>query len=159
MADMLVNLYELDFKEKLILDSSIEIMKVLAPDRRNVIKFIRANFNENFVDEFKVSCSNNPITCFIAVKKYNIVGFICYEATAKNFVGPMGVLGTERRQGIGECLMLRCLESMKEMGYAYAILGYPSEGAIHFHERVSKAIMIPASTKGVYTRTIGKKDN
>lgn len=157
MADMLVNLYELDFRKKPNIESNIEIKRVLAPDRRKVIRFIQENFNENFVDEYKSACSNNPITCFIAVKDNNIVGFICYEATAKNFVGPMGVLSSERRQGIGEYLMLRCLESMKEMGYAYAILGYPSEEAIHFHERVANAVIIPANTKGVYTRMIGKK--
>ena len=82
---------------------------------------------KNFVDECIASLSNNPITCYIAVKDFNIVGFISYEATAKNFVGPMGIMESERNKGIGKALMLKCLLSMKEMGYAYAIIGSSSE--------------------------------
>ena len=83
MADMLINLYEVDYNQLKELDNRIKIKKVLAPDRRKVIKFVKQNFNENFVDECIASLSNNPITCYIAVKDFNIVGFISYEATAK----------------------------------------------------------------------------
>ena len=134
MADMLINLYEVDYNQLKELDNRIKIKKVLAPDRRKVIKFVKQNFNENFVDECIASLSNNPITCYIAVKDFNIVGFISYEATAKNFVGPMGIMESERNKGIGKALMLKCLLSMKEMGYAYAIIGSSSEKNIKFHQ-------------------------
>lgn len=152
MADMLVNLYEITYKMNI--KKEIRIERLIAPDRRKLISFVQENFKENFVDECKVACSNNPITCFVAIKNKKIVGFICYEATAKNFVGPMGVLKEERKQGIGEALMLTCLKSMKDMGYAYAILGAPAENAISFHEKVTNAILIPSKTMGVYTRMI-----
>lgn len=154
MADMLINLYEVDYNQLKELDNRIKIKKVLAPDRRKVIKFVKQNFNENFVDECIVSLSNNPITCYIAVKDFNIVGFISYEATAKNFVGPMGIMESERNKGIGKALMLKCLLSMKEMGYAYAIIGSSSEKNIKFHQKVSNAQVISSDTLGIYTRMV-----
>ena len=154
MADMLINLYEVDYNQLKELDNRIKIKKVLAPDRRKVIKFVKQNFNENFVDECIASLSNNPITCYIAVKDFNIVGFISYEATAKNFVGPMGIMESERKKGIGKALMLKCLLSMKEMGYAYAIIGSSSEKNIKFHQKVSNAQVISSDTLGIYTRMV-----
>ena len=38
MADMLINLYEVDYNQLKELDNRIKIKKVLAPDRRKVIK-------------------------------------------------------------------------------------------------------------------------
>ena len=154
MADMLINLYEVDYNQLKELDNRIKIKKVLAPDRRKVIKLVKQNFNENFVDECIASLSNNPITCYIAVKDFNIVGFISYEATAKNFVGPMGIMESERNKGIGKALMLKCLLSMKEMGYAYAIIGSSSEKNIKFHQKVSNAQVISSDTLGIYTRMV-----
>ena len=36
----------------------------------------------------------------------------------------MAVLESERRKGIGKVLLLKSLESMQEMGYAFAIIGW-----------------------------------
>ena len=154
MADMLINLYELDLKIKDDIEG-IVIKRVLAPDRRKVIKFVKDNFNDNFVDECKASLNNNPITCYIAEKDKEIIGFISFEATAKDFVGPMGIKKSERGKGIGKLLMFHCLYSMKEMGYAYAIIGSSSERNIPFHQHISNAQIIQSKTKGIYTRMIG----
>ena len=154
MPDMIINLYEQDYEQIKQLNENIEIKRVLAPDRRKIIDFVRHNFDENFVDECIASLANNPITCYIAVKNFNIIGFISYEATAKNFVGPMGIIAKERGKGIGKALMLTCLQSMKEMGYAYAIIGSSSEKNIKFHQKVSNAQIINTKTQGIYTRMI-----
>lgn len=158
MADMLINLYEVDFFRENNFSNKIKIKRALAPDRRKVLKFIKNNFNANFVDECKASFSNNPITCYIAVKDKKIIGFICYEATAKNFVGPMGVSECERGIGIGKTLMLTALSAMKEMGYAYAIIGSSSEKNIPFHKKVSHAKVIDSNSLGVYSRMIEADD-
>ena len=36
---------------------------------------------------------------------------------------PMAVLESERKKGVGRALLLKSLESMQELGYAYAIIG------------------------------------
>lgn len=135
MADMLVKLYNIPNSyeiEKKLSEEGIKIKKALAPDRSRIIDFSRACAKEDYSDEVTAAFSNNPITCYIATKEKKIIGFACYEATAKDFFGPMAVLENERKKGIGKALLLKSLESMQELGYAYAIIGWPAKSAVDF---------------------------
>lgn len=157
MADMLVKLYNLKNDEKLfddLLKQGVQIKRALAPDRSNILKFVKENFEENYVDECKAAFANNPITCYIATKNKKVIGFACYEATAKNYFGPTGVQESERHKGIGKALLNRCLISMWEMGYGYAIIGWPTKSAIPFYEKTVQAELIEDSSPGIYKRMI-----
>lgn len=157
MADMLVKLYNIpnsyNIEEKL-LEEGIRIKKALAPDRSRIIDFSKTCAKDDYSDEVSVTFSNNPITCYIATKEKKIIGFACYEATAKNFFGPMAVLENERKKGIGKALLLKSLKSMQELGYAYAIIGWPAKSAIDFYKKCVDAIMIDEKSSGVYKRMI-----
>ena len=157
MADMLVKLYNIphshDIEENL-LGSGIRIKKALAPDRSRIIAFSRTCAKDDYSDEVKVAFSNNPITCYIATREKKIIGFACYEATARNFFVLIAVLESERKKGIGKALLLKSLESMQEMGYAYAIIGWPAKSAIDFYKKCVDAIMIDEKSSGVYKRMI-----
>ena len=138
MADMLVKLYNIPNSyeiEKKLSEEGIKIKKALAPDRSRIIDFSRACAKEDYSDEVTAAFSNNPITCYIATKEKKIIGFACYEATAKDFFGPMAVLENERKKGIGKALLLKSLESMQEFGYAYAIIGWPAKSAVDFYKK------------------------
>ena len=127
MADMLVKLYNIPYShdiEENLFKSGIRIKKALAPDRSKIIAFARTCAKDDYSDEVQAAFSNNPITCYIATRGKEISGFACYEATARNFFGPMAVLESERKKGIGKALLLKSLESMQELGYAYAIIGW-----------------------------------
>lgn len=82
------------------------------------------------------------------------MGFACFEATAKNFFGPMAVSEAEREKGIGKALLLKSLSSMEEMGYGYAIIGWPAETAVAFYETCVDAVMIDEASSGIYKRMI-----
>ena len=77
-----------------------------------------------------------------------MVGFACYEATAKDFFGPTGVNPDYRGKGIGKALLLAALHAMRAEGYAYAIIG--SAGPTAFYEKEVGAIAIPDSSPGIY---------
>ncbi|OPJ65747.1 GNAT family N-acetyltransferase [Clostridium chromiireducens] len=141
MSDMLVKLYNLNSNEKELNDllkQCVRIKRALAPDRRKVLEFVKENFEEGYLDECTAALSNNSITCYIATKNKTIIGFACFEATAKNYFGPTGVQNSERRKGIGKALLNKCLMSMWEMGYGYAIIGWPVKSAIGFYEKLFK---------------------
>ena len=88
------------------------------------------------------------------MREKKLIGFACYEATARNFFGPMAVLEEERKKGIGKALLLKSLESMRELGYAYAIIGWPAESAAAFYQKCAGAVMIDEKSSGVYQRMI-----
>jgi len=72
-----------------------------------------------------------------------------YECSRRGFFGPTGVLPELRGKGIGAALLLRCLESMREMGYAYAVIG--GVGPASFYEKVCGAFLIPGSETSIYS--------
>ncbi len=157
MADMLAKLYNIPHSHAIqenLFKSGIRIKKALAPDRSRIIAFARTCAKDDYSDEVEAAFSNNPITCYIATREKKIIGFACYEATARNFFGPMAVLESERKKGIGKALLLKSLESMQELGYAYAIIGCPAKSAIDFYKKCVDAILIDEKSSGVYKRMI-----
>ena len=111
------------------------LKRALAPDRNKIIEYAKTCGGEDYSAEVQAAFANNPITCYIATKDKELIGFACFEATAKNFFGPMAVSEEYRKHGIGKVLLLRSLYSMSEMGYGYAIIGWPTKSAIPFYEK------------------------
>lgn len=157
MADMLVKLYHLTPPaelEKTLLAQGVRIKRALAPDRSRIEEFSRTCADQDYSDEVSVALAATPATCYIATKDGEPVGFACFEATAKNFFGPMAVKAEYRGKGIGKALLLRSLISMREMGYAYAVIGWPAATAIPFYEKCAGAVLIGEETHGLYGQMI-----
>ncbi len=157
MADMLVKLYPLPTApglEEKLLEQGIHIIKALSLDLSKVIAFTEAFDHGGWADEIRAAFANQPVSCYIAVKEKRVIGFACYEATCRGFFGPTLVHPEERHKGIGKALLLSCLASMREMGYAYAIIGWPAPDAIPFYEKCCGGMMIPGEGIGIYSRMV-----
>lgn len=155
-GDMLVKLYDLPDDTDLcrrLGERGVSIKRVLAPDRARVLEFVRSEFGDGWTHECETALAAQPANCYVAVKDRKVIGFSCFEATAKNFFGPIGVAADCRTGGVGTALMLACFHSMWEMGYGYAIIGWVGD-ARGFYERTVGAQMIPDSHPGVYRRMI-----
>jgi len=152
MPDMLVRLYALPDPAPYgarAAASGIAVRRMEAWDRDIVRRFVREQFSDNWAAEVEFAFSNgHPITGFVAVKDGDIIGFAAYECSRRGFFGPTGVREDLRNSGAGALLLMRCLESMREMGYAYAIIG--GVGPTAFYEKVCGATVIEGSDPGVY---------
>jgi GNAT superfamily N-acetyltransferase len=156
MADMLVNLYRLPDASALfsrLQDSGITIKRALAPDKSRVLDFIRDTFNQGWADECSAAFAAQPVTCHIAVRGSTLLGFACYDATARGFFGPTGLSPEERGNGVGTALLLASLTAMREAGYGYAAIGW-CDDAMEFYRKAAGAIPIPDSSPGIYSRLI-----
>jgi len=151
MPDMLVRLYALPNHHK-PLKGGYVVRRAAAYDKSVIFQWISQHFSTQWASEADVAFSRQPIACFIALHQERVVGFACYEATCRGHFGPGGVLEAHRGQGLGTVLLLECLRSMKEMGYAYAIIG--GVGPKDFYVKTVGAIDIPDSTPGIYTAPI-----
>lgn len=157
MPDMLVKLYQVEERTELtqrLRDQGITIRRALAPDKQSVLEYIREHFSQGWQCECDCTFGRQPIGTFIAVKDKKVVGFACYDATAKGFFGPTGVTEALQGQGIGTALLLRTLVSMREEGYGYAIIGWV--GPARFYEKTVGATVIEDSFPGVYSRLISQ---
>ncbi len=151
MTDLLVKLYDLPDPGQLVLNlknSGVVIRRAMAYDKLFVVKWVNDTFGKTWASETDIAFGRCPIACFLALEHGRICGFSCYETTCKNFFGPIGVLDTMRKKGIGEALLRSCLDSLKAMGYAYAIIG--SAGPSSFFEKAAGAVAIPGSSPGIY---------
>ena len=150
MHDMLVRLYDLpDLPQAL--DGArrvgISVRRALAPEVAAVSAWAQEHFPRSAA-EVGIACARMPISCFIAVREGRIIGFACYDATARNFFGPEAVIEAERGRGVGRTLLLAALHAQREQGYAYSIVG--GVGPAEFYARTVGAVAIAGSTPGIY---------
>ncbi len=152
MPDLLVKLYQLpDLQLSLgnLKSNGIEIRRAMPPEKSVVLEWVRQTFQTNsWVNECDVCFANKPVSCFIATLAEKIIGFACYDATCKDFFGPMGVSESMRGKGIGRVLLLAGLHAMKEQGYAYTVIG--SAGPVEFYAKECGATVIEGSVPGIY---------
>ena len=149
--DMLVRLYDLNQDEireleKKLYDKGIYIKKVLASDMSLAINFVKENFRQSWADETMKAVLNNK--CYVAVQNQEILGFCCYDVSQLDVLGPIGVKESCRNNNIGKLLLLKSLMSMKEMGYAYAIIGWA--GPQDFYHKCCNAEPIDGSIPKSY---------
>lgn len=162
MADMLVKLYDINYdtREDKLKENSISIKKASIIDKDRILGFVRSAFpnEKDWPNECEYALFNNPVSCWIAVMDKEIIGFACYDATAKGFFGPTGVREDCRGLGAGRALALRSFYSMREAGYAYAIIGWTAGKAIGFYQKIANAVIIEDSPpeKSAYHNLISK---
>jgi GNAT superfamily N-acetyltransferase len=151
MPDMLARLYDLPDPSPIYLRASGDGFKVRRADpwdRGRFRHFVQEYFGELWAVEAERAFIHDPITAYIATRGGDLAGFAVHECTRRGFFGPTGVRENDRGKGVGAALLFRCLESMREMGYAYAVIG--GVGPAEFYEKVVGAFVIPGSDVGIY---------
>ena len=132
-CDMIVNLYKLP---ELRVPEGCKIKRVFAADKERVLSYIRENFSAGWAWEAERAMLQEMGKCFIATKDGKILGFACYDGTAKGYFGPIGVSSTARGKGIGQALLIRTLNAMREYGYGYGIIGWVGEAELFYRKTV-----------------------
>jgi GNAT superfamily N-acetyltransferase len=157
-GDMLVQLLKLPSREPLVEEmrrAGVVIKQASSFEMSPVLEFVRTHWGVGWADEVSVAFTRQPVTVFIALHEGELVGFCVYEATRRDYLGPMGVLESERKKGVGKALLISALWGLREMGYAYAIIG--GVGPVEFYSSCCGATLIADSSPGVYTDRIKKK--
>ena len=151
MIDMLVRLYDLPDSTplyKLVEEQGVILRRPGAYERHLVADWVGAQFSPKWRSEVKVAFSRQPISCFIATKDRESLGFACYETSARGFFGPTGVAEAARGTGLGKALLFKALEGLRERGHAYGFIG--GVGPREFYEKACGAVEVPGSDPGIY---------
>jgi GNAT superfamily N-acetyltransferase len=166
MADMLVKLYALPPlapRLDVVQAKGIEIRRAQATEKSAVCAWVQHHFAARFAAEAQAAIEHRPVTCWLAVTKdtsrkaspppYDsaaeiLLGFACYDVTARGMFGPMGVRSDQRRAGVGSALLLASLHAMAAEGYAYAVIGWA--GPAEYYAKLVGATVIEGSEPGVY---------
>ncbi len=148
---MLVRLYDLPDTGDVyarVQEEGVILRRARAYERHIVAAWAAEHFSPKWESEVKIAFSRQPVTCYIATKDKEILGFACYETTAKGFYGPTGVSECARGTGIGKALLFKSLEGLRDLGYVYGVIG--GVGPRDFYEKVCGAVEIPSSDPGIY---------
>ena len=148
---MLVRLYDLPDATELygrVAAAGVTLRRARAFEKHTVADFVRKHFSAKWVSEVEVALSRQPVACFIATRDREILGFACFDVTQRGFFGPTGVAEHTRGLGLGKALLFKALEALRELGFAYAIIG--GVGPRDFYAKACGAIEIPGSDPGIY---------
>jgi len=156
MPDLLIKLYNLPAidTEARVAANGITIRRAMAPEGEIIREWIGQHFSHHWVAEASVALSHQPVGLYIAIRDGRMLGFACFDATARGFFGPTGVDEGERGQGIGEALLIATLKGMREAGYQYAIIG--GAGPVDFYRKKLDALEVPDSVPGIYSDMLRK---
>ena len=145
-SDILIKLYGYNDDPaiyKRIEDQGVRIKRVMPMNITPVYEFIKDRFARAWADESLPALINGD--CFVAVRGKDLLGFHVIEASARGFVGPLGVVPEARRMGIGQALVLAAVKAMREKGYRYAIGGMSHPWGHASVEGVASSMLIPDS--------------
>lgn len=151
MVDMIVRLYAMPDPTEIYAkceENGVILRRPGVYEKHLVEDFVRAHFSPKWVSEVSVAMTKQPAGCFIATKDKKILGFGCYDTTCKAYFGPTGVSEEARGLGIGKALLFKCMEGLRENGYAYGIIG--GVGPIPFYEKAIGAKVIEGSENSIY---------
>ena len=151
MIDMLVRLYDLPDAAELyreVAATGVTLRRARAFEKHTVAAFAKEHFSAKWVSEIEVALSRQPVACFVATRDQQILGFACFDVTQRGFFGPTGVAESARSLGLGKALLFKALDALRELGYAYAIIG--GVGPKEFYAKACGAVEIAGSDPGVY---------
>ena len=148
--DMLIKLYSLtgDPPDATRMTFGSALRKPIGPEHDVVVGWVAEHFNAGWASEARVALGNRPVSLWLAVQQAELLGIACYDATARGYIGPIGVVAAARGRGLGAALLRACLHEMRSVGYGYAVVG--GVGAPEFFRRVAGAVEIEGSTPGLY---------
>jgi hypothetical protein len=151
VPDLLVKLYDLPSGapalERLRGDG-IEIRRAAAPEKSTIIRWVGEQFSEGWACECESAFARQPIGCIIATHGQTLCGFCCYGIICPDFFGPLGVANPWQKKELGTALLIAGLNALRELGYAYAIIGWA--GPVAFFEKTVGAKVIENSEPGIY---------
>lgn len=160
--DLLVPLYNLDdVSERIdrVGKQGVTIRLAMAYERDVILDWVRRSFDKDgscWAGECEVALSRVPASCHIATRDGELLGFACFDATAKGMFGPTGTDETARGLGIGAALLVASLAAMRDAGYAYAVIGAVGAHVKGFYQKVVAAVEIADSEPGIYRDRIGR---
>jgi predicted N-acetyltransferase YhbS len=86
--------------------------------------FVREQFTEVWCHEARLALHRETPTIFIASRDDRVTGLACHGVYRPDWFGPLAVDPASRGEGLGEALLLLCLDDLAAAGVAVAQIGW-----------------------------------
>jgi len=122
--------------ENALKDEGIIIKAAAKEDEDRVSKWVHETFWPPWDYETTLAFEGDEAGVWIAEDSdKNLLGFSVYGGLEPTWFGPIGVVETARRRGIGSILLYRCVESMRSLGKRYISIPWTSN--LFFYSQLS----------------------
>jgi len=110
--------------EALTHPGATSVRRATPADWPRLESFIQAGFTEVWRGEAALALQRDIPTIFIASRDERIIGFACHGVYRADWFGPLGVDPDSRGEGLGEALLLLCLDDLAAAGVTVAQIGW-----------------------------------
>ncbi len=118
--------------------AGVRVRRVRAEEAARFDAYLADRWDGAWRTEAMLALGNDPISAFVAERGGEFVGFAVYDVNQfENSFGPTGVNEELRGSGIGKALLFSCLEDLRRLGHAEAVIG--AVGPVPFYHRAAGA--------------------
>ena len=139
LADLQYFLTEFDEEIEKLSKNGIEVRRAFMANKDDVLKMVVSEW-PGWFSEVDATFRHDPPTLFIALRDKQPVGFSAYDSNnvRTGWFGPMGVLPSERKLGIGQIVCKLCLAEIKKQGFHTSVI--PWVGPVRFYSKTCNAV-------------------
>ncbi len=119
--------------ERRLISAEIEVRRLASYDADAFAEYMLTQWQRNWQIEALRALRRDPVSCHLALRHGEILGFAAHDVSGPGQFGPMGVRADLRKHGIGGVLLKRCLADLRDAGYRTADIQWV--GPIAFYAR------------------------
>jgi len=116
---------------------SVERLSHEQPDA--FLAWVEAHWGPGWAWEAARTLRRDPVSCHVARRGGEILGFACHGTNRRSWFGPTGTAPSARGQGIGTVLLRRCLADQRAAGLRTAEIAWV--GPARFYSRAVGAFL------------------
>jgi ribosomal protein S18 acetylase RimI-like enzyme len=137
-VDLSAPSYDLAGAERRVAGHGYTVRRAGAGDRASLAALLAAHW-PSWQDEVDRALGNDPATVFLCERGGVALAFAAWDANNRGtgWFGPMGTAPEARRRGLGQLLLIRCLDDIRDSGLAYATI--PWVDPVEFYRRCAGA--------------------
>ena len=122
-VDLSVPVYDMAGAERRVASHGLVVRRAGPGDRASLSSLLAAHWPSWQAEVDRALC-NEPATVFLCERDGETLDFAAWDANNRGtgWFGPMGTAPEARRRGLGQLLLFRCLDDIRESGLAYATI-------------------------------------
>ena len=122
-VDLSAPVYDMAGAERRVASHGLVVRRAGPGDRASLSSLLAAHWPSWQAEVDRALC-NEPATVFLCERDGETLAFAAWDANNRGtgWFGPMGTAPEARRRGLGQLLLFRCLDDIRESGLAYATI-------------------------------------
>jgi len=104
--------------------AGIILRRVLPSEWPAFLRWMEATWDDPWGEEVSTTLRREPVSCFVATRDGEYLGFAAYDTNRRGWFGPMGSRPEARGTGIGSALLKLCLKDYVDRGDSTCEIGW-----------------------------------